>query len=280
MKYTKEYLLSHHWMLHHDEDMKPNKIKIWRQVAPGVEVVLHPMQEPLLGAAVILAWSNPAWIDPGRDLCMEKWVSPLELFATWAGIDQQTCAPILQSARDSMECPVRQEAEKTRQHLVEMGVLPADGVQLKVKRLHPDAIMPKYQSAGAACFDLHALITAVPGFEHDGRSQIMGDSMTLRTGLAFEIPQGWVMLIYSRSGDGFNWGIRLANCVGVIDSDYRGEVQVKLARDVYQGARRVIKHGDRIAQAMLVQLPQVDLVEVSELSVTERGEAGFGSTGA
>ena len=272
MKYTKEYLLSHHWMLHHDEDMKPNKIKIWRQVSPGVEVVLHPMQEPLLGAAVILAWSNPAWIDPGRDLCMEKWGSPLELFATWAGIDQQTCAPILQSARDSMECPVRQEAEKTRQQLVSMGVLPADGVQLKVKRLHPDAIMPKYQSAGAACFDLHAICGHNP--------IVVPEREVFDTGLAFEIPQGWVMLIFSRSGDGFKRDLRLANCVGVIDSDYRGEVKVKLTYDGCAEEGAVIKHGDRIAQAMLVQLPQVDLVEVGELSTTERGEAGFGSTGA
>lgn len=282
MKYTKEYLLSHHWMLHHDDLKRPTKIKIWRQLSPGFEQVIDPMQDPILGAAVILTWSNPANIDPGRDLCMEKWGTPSELIAVWLGVtgtdplSQGYLKGIFETAADSMECPVRQEAEKTRQHLVEMGVLPADGVQLKVKRLHPDAIMPKYQSAGAACFDLHALLLQE---EEPSVLRVFGSTI-FATGLSFEIPQGWVMLIFSRSGDGFKRDLRLANCVGVIDSDYRGEVKVKLTHDLPNGPTPVVRHGDRIAQAMLVQIPQVDLVEVSELSSTERGEAGFGSTGA
>lgn len=101
---------------------------------------------------------------------------------------------------------------------------------------------------------------------------------TFDTGLAFEIPPGWVMLIFSRSGHGFKSQTRLANCVGVIDSDYRGQVSVRLTVDA--GGGLSVAHGDRIAQAMLVPIPRVELIEVDELSDTERGAGGFGSTGA
>ncbi len=141
---------------------------------------------------------------------------------------------------------------------------------LKVKRLHPDAQIPKYQSAGAACFDLHAVM--------DAPAIVSGASpLTVRTGLAFEIPPGHVLLVYSRSGDGFNRNVRLANCVGVIDSDYTGEVQVKLTGDY--SAMMTVEPGQRIAQAMLLKLPDVTIEEVFELAETERGANGFGSTG-
>lgn len=141
---------------------------------------------------------------------------------------------------------------------------------LKIKRLHPDAVIPQYQSSGAACFDLHAVMNE-PAF-------VSGASpLTVRTGLAFEIPPGYVLLVYSRSGDGFNRDVRLANCVGVIDSDYRGEVQVKLTGDY--SAMMSVEPGQRIAQAMLVAVPDVTIEEVIELSDTERGANGFGSTG-
>jgi dUTP pyrophosphatase len=88
------------------------------------------------------------------------------------------------------------------------------------------------------------------------------------------------MLIFSRSGHGFKNNIRLSNCTGVIDSDYRGEVQVKLASDDPDGAVFSVAHGDRIAQAMVLPIEQVSFEEVTELSTTERGEGGFGSTGS
>jgi len=145
-------------------------------------------------------------------------------------------------------------------------------MHLKVKKLHPDAIIPKYQTAGSACFDLHAICAkefkAHPCDFH---------AAIFRTGLSFEIPQGWVMLIYSRSGHGFKDALRLSNCVGVIDSDYRGEVQVSLRLDGDNSFH--VETGDRIAQAMLIQAPQCEIEVVSELSETERGEGGFGSTG-
>lgn len=149
-------------------------------------------------------------------------------------------------------------------------------MKLNVKALHPDAIVPQYATVGAACFDLHALM---PPADESYAHVNPGTPTVIRTGLAFEIPDGYVMLIFSRSGHGFKNDIRLANCVGVIDSDYRGEVQVKLTNDNSDGNFLTVKHGDRIAQAMIVPVERVELVQVDELSSTERGEGGFGSTG-
>lgn len=157
-------------------------------------------------------------------------------------------------------------------------------MQLHVKKLHPDAILPTYATDGSACFDLYAIGPRNP--LDDGLPIRHGEPVTIRTGVAFEIPAGHVMLVFSRSGHGFKDGLRLANCVGVIDSDYRGEVQVRLTNDTLDGghfsgpAAPRIRSGDRIAQAMIVPIPKVELVEVEELSTTERGAGGFGSTGA
>lgn len=85
------------------------------------------------------------------------------------------------------------------------------------------------------------------------------------------------MLAYSRSGHGFKNGIRLCNSVGVIDSDYRDSVKVRLVNDSYVPFS--INPGDRILQAMIIPVPSIDLVEVEELSDTERGIGGLGSTG-
>lgn len=144
-----------------------------------------------------------------------------------------------------------------------------------VKRLQFDAIIPEYHSSGAACFDLHAWLPFEGvGCVHPTTPLIVG------TGLAFDIPDDHVMLIFSRSGHGFKNDIRLANCVGVIDSDYRGEVKVKLTNDNNDGSVFQVKRGDRIAQAMVIPVQRVSFEEVYELGVTYRGEAGFGSTGA
>lgn len=141
-------------------------------------------------------------------------------------------------------------------------------INVKIKKLHPDAIMPTYGSDGAACFDLHCIGSAY-----------VDSYYVFDTGLAFEIPEGHVMLVFSRSGHGFNNDIRLANCVGVIDHDYRGDVKVKLRCDSLRGGLAV-KRGDRIAQAMIIPYPKVGFVWAVELSDTDRGACGFGSTGA
>lgn len=141
-------------------------------------------------------------------------------------------------------------------------------IKLKVKRLSEKAQLPTYGSAGAACFDIRATAGGIVEAK---------ESALFSTGLSFEIPEGWAMMVYSRSGHGFKHGVRLANATGIIDSDYRGEVMVRLAND--GGRAYEVLEGERIAQAMLVPAPAVEIVEVAELSATERGEDGFGSTG-
>lgn len=147
--------------------------------------------------------------------------------------------------------------------------------QLKIKRIHPNAKLPQYGSSGAACFDLRALIES-------GEKELIGgwSPIIFRTGLSVEVPEGYVLMIFSRSGHGFNNDIRLSNCVGIIDSDYRGEIKVKLTKDSHNTDPLWVNDGMRIAQAMLVKIPSVEFVEVSELSETTRGSGGFGSTGA
>lgn len=146
-------------------------------------------------------------------------------------------------------------------------------MKIKIKKLHQDAAIPKYATEFSACFDLCALLEGFVVPVYNGMPEIF------RTGLSFEIPRGYAMMIYSRSGHGFNHEVRLANCVGVIDSDYRGEVKVKLSNDDADEGRLVIRHGDRIAQAMIIPVPDVTFIEVDELAETKRGAGGFGSTG-
>ena len=147
-------------------------------------------------------------------------------------------------------------------------------MEIKIKKLEANAIIPKLATVGAACFDLHAWLSTSHALVN------LGSSVVIKTGLSFEVPEGHVMLIFSRSGHGFKQNVRLANCVGVIDSDYRGEVCVKLTRDESDGPDMRVVHGDRIAQAMILPVPKVSFAQVSDLSETERGAGGFGSTGA
>ena len=142
-------------------------------------------------------------------------------------------------------------------------------MKVKIKKVHEDAVMPTYATDGAACFDLYAAAI----------KDVMDNTVTYDTGLQFEIPQGYAMMIYSRSRHGFKKGIHLANCVGVIDSDYRGNVMVKLesAKTHTSGFPAV---GERIAQAMIIPVQRNEFEFVDELSDTNRGNGGFGSTGA
>lgn len=159
-------------------------------------------------------------------------------------------------------------------------------MEIKIKKLHPEAIIPEYQTSGAACFDIHALVDEKDDrvFPWDGPERLtpgVGSgnepSQIYRTGLSFEIPEGYAMMVYSRSGHGFKHDVRLANCVGVIDSDYRGELKVKITADADHGM--MVANGDRIAQAMIIPVQQVSFKVVDDLSSTERGSGGFGSTG-
>lgn len=149
-------------------------------------------------------------------------------------------------------------------------------MKLKIKKTHPRAIVPKYATPGSACFDLHAVVD-----NSDICHVQIGQPVKFRTGLAFDIPPGFVMLVFSRSGHGFNKDVRLSNCVGVIDSDYTGEVMVKMTRDMALSDMLTVIDGDRIAQAGIFPIANVEeFILVDELKVTERGDGGFGSTGS
>lgn len=130
---------------------------------------------------------------------------------------------------------------------------------------------PFYASAGAAAMDLHACLeepVEIPA----------GERRVIPTGLAIGLPSPqYVALIFARSGLGIKHGVAPANCVGVIDSDYRGEVMVGLQNS--GGAPYVIQPGDRIAQLAIMPVLQAEICPVGELSDTARGAGGFGSTG-
>lgn len=138
-----------------------------------------------------------------------------------------------------------------------------------VKKLKDNAQVPTYATGGSACFDIYACLDS---------PMVVTIGTKISTGLAFEIPEGHVMLVYSRSGHGFKNGVRLSNCVGVIDSDYRGELMVALTRDDTRDSF-IVNTGDRIAQGMIVPTYMVNFVLVDILKETDRGNSGFGSTG-
>ena len=141
-------------------------------------------------------------------------------------------------------------------------------MKLKVKLISDKALLPIYATEGAAAFDITATNAGiVPAC----------DSEIFSTGLAFEIPQGYYLEVVSRSGHGFKNGVRLANSVGVIDSDYRGELKVKLHND--SNVPYSVKSGERIAQAIMKKYEKADFYIVDNLGETSRGQCGFGSTG-
>ena len=152
-------------------------------------------------------------------------------------------------------------------------------MKIKVSRCRNNAKLPTYGTSGAACFDLYAVLD-------EPVRCCVGEPVDVPTGLKFEIPDGYAMFVYSRSGHGFKHDIRLSNCVGVIDSDYRGEVRVRLTCDVDHYDEETtaftpyfIQPGERVAQAVIVQVNRFEFEEVCSLSDTERGAGGMGSTG-
>lgn len=140
---------------------------------------------------------------------------------------------------------------------------------IKYQRLNDLAIEPTRGSAEAAGYDLYAAIDspiAIPAHV----------TIKIGTGLAFELPEGTFGAIFARSGLATKQGLRPANCTGILDSDYRGEVIVALHNDT--DVEKVIQPGDRIAQMILI--PYIPMrFEITELSETSRGDNGFGSTG-
>jgi dUTP pyrophosphatase len=138
---------------------------------------------------------------------------------------------------------------------------------IKIKKLDPNAIIPSYAKMGDAGMDLTALsLTVDPN----------GFYTEYGTGLAIEIPDGYAGFIFPRSSASKTSQIQ-ANCVGVIDSGYRGEIKVRLKE--LGNPRKLYQIGDRIAQIIIMPVPNVIFEEVDELNTTDRGEGGFGSTG-
>lgn len=146
-------------------------------------------------------------------------------------------------------------------------------MKLQLKKLFPDVITPTYATDGSGAFDIYAYTP-----QAEWTAVLPNQAVTFDTGLTMKIPDGFGLMILSRSGHGFKNNVRLSNCVGLIDSDYVGEIKVKLRGDG-NDAKLIVRHGDRIAQGVLVALPRVKFEEVDELPTTQRGTGGFGSTG-
>lgn len=179
-------------------------------------------------------------------------------------------------------------------------------MNIKVKKLHPDAVIPQYMTPGAAGFDLYAVEECIIS---------PGERAKLPLGLSFEVPEGYVLYICMRSGISLKTSLRQSNGIGVIDSDYRGEVSMLfdnthekdlfVVKNVDKGWLQVIassgktydisgsvvdernnldgtyiiKKGDRICQGIIAPVIQANFIPSEELSETERGSGGFGHTG-
>ena len=141
-------------------------------------------------------------------------------------------------------------------------------VQVNLQRLYPEALSPRPARSGDAGHDLSTRVDHVLG---------PGERAALPTGIALEIPSGYAGLVLPRSGHARRSGVTVVNGPGLIDSGYRGEVEVLL---INHGSDPVIfKKGDRIAQLVIVAVPQIEFNEVDVLGDSERGAGGFGSTG-
>tara|TARA_Y100000022_G_C13236373_1_gene370058 strand:+ start:1204 stop:1623 length:420 start_codon:yes stop_codon:yes gene_type:complete len=138
-------------------------------------------------------------------------------------------------------------------------------MNVNIKRLHEDAIIPKYAKKGDAGLDLTAIDVSTDQY----------GCFTYHTGIAIEIPKGYVGLLFPRSSV-YKTGQTLTNCVGVIDSGYRGEIMMKFS---LSSNRNEYQIGDRIGQLIILPHPKIHFVEVKDLSNSERGLGGYGSTG-
>jgi dUTP pyrophosphatase len=140
-------------------------------------------------------------------------------------------------------------------------------MQVKIKKLSSDAVIPTYAKDGDAGMDLVA--TSIVNEEVF--------QITYGLGISMEIPKGFVGLVFPRSSIR-KYDLSLTNCVGVIDSGYRGELQYKFRKERGVASNKY-EIGDKICQIMIIPYPPIEFEEVEELTNTERGEGGFGSTG-
>lgn len=142
---------------------------------------------------------------------------------------------------------------------------------VRTKKLCENAVLPKYGTEFAAGADLYACTDA------EAVTLAPGETKLIRTGIALEIPAGYAGFVFARSGLACKRGLAPANKVGVIDSDYRGELMVALHN--HSGDPQSVENGERIAQMVILPYLAVDFIESDTLDDTERGAGGFGSTG-
>lgn len=141
---------------------------------------------------------------------------------------------------------------------------------IQLKKLKENALLPTRGSEHAAGYDLYACL------EEDVLIA-PGQTVKIGTGLAVAVPEGFFGAVFARSGLASKEGLRPANCVGVCDSDYRGEYIIALHND--SGMERIVRHGDRIAQLVILPFLSAEFEECDSLPETARGAGGFGSTG-
>ena len=137
---------------------------------------------------------------------------------------------------------------------------------INIKMRHPEARVPTYATSCSGCFDFYSLEDAHVTSSH-----------RFNLGVSMEVPEGHILALFSRSGHGYKNDARLANCVGIIDSDYRGEISAKIRVDG-DGELHVQK-GDRICQGAIIPVGWCTFIVCDELDETDRGEGGYGSTG-
>lgn len=140
-------------------------------------------------------------------------------------------------------------------------------IPVQIKKLNKKAIIPQYQSEGAAGFDFHS----ISDVKIPPKATVL-----VKTGLAMAIPSGYEIQVRPRSGMSLKTKIRISNAPGTVDCDFRGEVGIIV--DNIGDETITIQVGDRIAQGVLNEVPQAQFIEVKELDETKRGEGGFGST--
>lgn len=144
-------------------------------------------------------------------------------------------------------------------------------MKVKFKKLSPKAVTPTYAKEGDAGLDVTCI-----GYQIDKENNYI----EYFTGLALELPKGYVGLIFPRSSVS-KTDLQLANCVGVVDSGYRGEItfRYKFRKDAFFASLKRYQEGDRIGQLVILPYPQIELEEIEELAESERGSGGYGSTG-
>lgn len=144
-------------------------------------------------------------------------------------------------------------------------------MQIKIKKLNPNAKTPTRGSEQAAGYDIYACL------ETETLTIPAHKTVKVTTGISMAIPEGYFGGIFARSGLASKQGLRPANCVGVIDSDYRGEFMVMLHNDTDEP--KTIENGDRVGQLVILPFMPIDFEETDSLDETQRGSGGFGSSG-